>query len=40
MRKKEKEKAVFAAERCEDLEGLDERKEEAQECGHKYRKKK
>jgi len=28
-RKKEKEKEVFVAERCEDLEGLDEKKEEA-----------
>ena len=27
-RKKENEKEVFAAERCEDLEGLDEKKEE------------
>ena len=27
---KEKEEEVFAAERCEDLEGLDERREEAQ----------
>ena len=34
---KEKEKEVFAAKRCEDLEGLDERREEAQERSHKYR---
>ena len=31
MRKKEKEKEVFTVERCEDLEGLDEKREEAQE---------
>ena len=31
MQKKEKEKEVFTAERCENLEGLDEKKEEAQE---------
>ena len=37
MRKKEKEKEVFAAERCEDLEGLDERKEEAQERSRRYK---
>ena len=35
MRKKEKEKEVFTAERCEDLEGLDEKREEAQECSLK-----
>ena len=29
MREKEKEKRVFMAERCEDLEGLDEKREEA-----------
>ena len=28
-RKKEKEKEVFAVERCKDLEGLDEKREEA-----------
>ena len=39
MQKKEKEKEVFMAERCEDLEGLDERKEEAQECSRRYRQK-
>ena len=37
MREKEKENEVFAAERYEDLEGLDERREEAQERNHKYR---
>ena len=37
MRKKEKEKEVFMAERCEDLEGLDEKKEEAQEYSCRYR---
>ena len=35
MRKKVKEKEVFTAERCEDLEGLDEKREEAQECSLK-----
>lgn len=34
---KEKEKEVFAAERCEDLEGLDERREEVQERSHRYK---
>ena len=29
MRDKEKEKEVFSVERCEDLEGLDERREKA-----------
>ena len=37
MRKKEKEKEVFTAERCEDLEGLDERREKAQERSYRYR---
>ena len=37
MQKKEKEKEVFVAERCEDLEGLDERREKAQERSHRYR---
>ena len=37
MRDKEKEKEVFVAERYEDLEGLDERREEAQEHSHRYR---
>ena len=36
MRKEEKEKMVFVAKRCEDLEGLDERKEEAQEHSCRY----
>ena len=39
MREKEKENEVFAAERSEDLEGLDERREEAQERNHRYRQK-
>ena len=37
MRRKEREKEVFMAERCEDLKGLDERREEAQERSCKYR---
>ena len=37
MQKKEKEKEVFVAERCEDLEGLDERREKAQERSLRYR---
>ena len=37
MRKKEKENEVFAAERYEDLEGLDERREEAYKRSHRYR---
>ena len=36
---KEKEGEVFAAERCENLEGLDEKREEAQERSRRYRKK-
>ena len=39
MREKEKEGEVFAAERCEDLEGLDENREKAQECNRRYRQK-
>ena len=39
MREKEKEGEVFAAERFEDLEGLDERREEAQERSQRYRQK-
>ena len=35
--RKEKEKEVFTAKRCKDLEGLDEKKEEAQERSHRYR---
>ncbi|XP_075670058.1 uncharacterized protein LOC142639803 [Castanea sativa] len=38
MKEKEKEKEVFAAERYQDLEGLDEKREEAQECSHRYRR--
>ena len=37
MRKKEKEKKVFTAERCKDLEGLDEKREKAQECSYRYK---
>ena len=37
MRMKEKEKEIFMAERCEDLEGLDEKREEAQERSRRYR---
>ena len=37
MREKGKEKEVFAAERYEDLEGLDEKREEAQEHNCRYR---
>ena len=39
MRKKEKEKEVFMVERFEDLEGLDEKREEAQKrsCIYKQR---
>ena len=37
-RMKGKKKEVFAAERCEDLKGLDKKKrEEAQKQSHKYR---
>ena len=36
---KEKEEEAFTAERCEDLEGLDEKREEAQECSRRYRQK-
>ena len=34
---KEKEEEAFMAERCEDLKGLDERREEAQERSRRYR---
>ena len=34
---KEREEKAFTAERCEDLEGLDERREEAQGCSRKYK---
>ena len=37
VRKKEKDKEVFAGERYEDLERLDEKKEEAQERNRRYR---
>ncbi|XP_050285014.1 uncharacterized protein LOC126724576 [Quercus robur] len=37
MQGKEKEGEAFTAKRCEDLEGLDERREEVQERSHKYR---
>ena len=37
VQKKEKNKEIFAAERCEDLEGLDEKREEAKEHSRKYR---
>ena len=39
MQEKEKEKGVFAAERYENLEGFDERREEAQERSCRYRQK-
>ena len=38
-REKEKEGEVFTAKRFEDLEGLDEKKEEAQERSRRYRQK-
>ena len=38
-REKENEGEVFAAERFEDLEGLDEKREEAQERSRRYRQK-
>ena len=37
MQEKEKEKEVFVVERCEDLEGLDEKREKAQEHSRRYR---
>ena len=39
MQEKEKEGEVFAAERFENLEELDEKREEAQEHSHRYRQK-
>ena len=39
MQKKEKEKQVFAAERHEDLERLDKKREEAQGRSRRYRQK-
>ena len=38
MREKEKEE-VFAANKCEDLEGLDGKREKAQECNCRYKQK-
>ena len=35
--KKEMEKEIFVVERCEDLEGQDEKREEAQERRSRYR---
>ena len=35
--KKEKEKEIFMAKRCENLEGLDEKREEAKKCSRRYR---
>ena len=37
MQEKEKEEEVFTAEICEDLEGLDEKREKAQERNRRYR---
>ena len=37
--KKEEEKEVFVSERCEDLEGLDEKREKAQKRSRRYRQK-
>ena len=39
MQEKEKEEEVFAAERHEDLEGLDENREKAQKRSRRYRQK-
>ena len=39
MQEKEKEEEVFVAERCVDLEGLDENREKAQERSCRYRQK-
>ena len=39
MREKEKEGEVFVVERCEDLEGLDKKREKAQERSCRYRQK-
>ena len=39
MQEKEKEKGVFVAKRYENLEGFDERREEAQERSRRYRQK-
>ena len=39
MQEKENEEEVFAVERCKDLEGLDEKREMAQERSRRYRQK-
>ena len=39
MQEKEKEGEVFAAKTYEDLEGLDKKREKAQERSHRYRQK-
>ena len=39
MQEKEKEGEAFTVKRCENLEGLDERREEAQKRSHRYRQK-
>ena len=39
MQEKEKEEEVFAAKKCEDLEGLDEKREKAQGRSRRYRQK-
>ena len=39
MQGKDKKGEAFMAERCENLEGLDERREEAQKRSHRYRQK-
>ena len=39
MWEKEKEEEVFAAERCEDLKGVDEKREKAQERSRRYKQK-
>ena len=39
MQEKEKDEEVFVAEKCEDLEGLDEKREKAQERSRKHRQK-
>ena len=39
MQEKEKEEEVFVLERCEDLEGLNEKREKAQERSRRYKQK-
>ena len=39
VQKKDEEKEVFTVERCEDLDGLDEKREEAQKRSSRYRQK-